>query len=386
MANKITSRALRLLEAWKGLQVSYYGGKYSVHRLLALEAFSQSASLLRSLIVCMKIPLPMVVLVFLQESVPLQDPRDGWRANYGFWIRVVILTFVITHFSTGQAVYFIDNLTISNRQLFLLSTAVSTIFTLCVIPIGANVIFPLPFSILALTPIYNIPHIVLFHVIMGGRVVQLLRERREQLVKYMNFLYAQILMMFIYRVYEVLFRYAEGSRYHLLVIMILPIMVVLIKNVVFKCTAHVEDITPEAVIFTVDFFNAIYVATCMQRASSVLAILAITVTDLSQTPIMLYGLHGRTVDIIPRVYQAVHAATGSDTAANLLNFLSLLCRDLEKWGKQSLTRVRIRSCFPHQVSSLDAALLDTLSRLDQPIASTVVVPFRKTSLLDLHPT
>ncbi|KAG6945570.1 hypothetical protein JG687_00017212 [Phytophthora cactorum] len=366
MANKITSRALRLLEAWKGLQVSYYGGKYSVHRLLALEAFSQSASLLRSLIVCMKIPLPMVVLVFLQESVPLQDPRDGWRANYGFWIRVVILTFVITHFSTGQAV--------------------STIFTLCVIPIGANVIFPLPFSILALTPIYNIPHIVLFHVIMGGRVVQLLRERREQLVKYMNFLYAQILMMFIYRVYEVLFRYAEGSRYHLLVIMILPIMVVLIKNVVFKCTAHVEDITPEAVIFTVDFFNAIYVATCMQRASSVLAILAITVTDLSQTPIMLYGLHGRTVDIIPRVYQAVHAATGSDTAANLLNFLSLLCRDLEKWGKQSLTRVRIRSCFPHQVSSLDAALLDTLSRLDQPIASTVVVPFRKTSLLDLHPT
>ncbi|KAG6961457.1 hypothetical protein JG688_00009059 [Phytophthora aleatoria] len=170
----------------------------------------------------MKIPLPMVVLVFLQESVPLQDPRDGWRANYGFWIRVIILTFVITHFSTGQAVYFIDNLTISSRRLFLLSTAVSTIFTLCVIPIGANVIFPLPFSILALTPIYNILYIVLFRVIMGGRV------------------------------YEVLFRYAEGSRYQLLVIMILPIMKVLIKNVVLKCTAHVEVITPEAVIFTVD--------------------------------------------------------------------------------------------------------------------------------------
>ncbi|KAF4036167.1 hypothetical protein GN244_ATG11809 [Phytophthora infestans] len=370
MSSKLRSRALRLLEAWKGLQVSYYGGKYSVHRLLALEAFSHGASL----IVCVQIPLPMIILVFVPESVPLQDPKEGWRANYGFWIRVVILTFVITHFSTGQAIYFIDNLTISTRRLVLLSSAVSIIFTLCVIPIGANLIFPLPFSILALTPIYmyNILHIVIFRVIMGGRVVQLLRERREQLVKYMNFLYAQILMMFIYPIYEVLFRYAEGSRYQLLVIVLLPIIKVLIKNVVLRRTTHVEDITPEAVIFTVDFFNAIYVATCMQSASSVFAVLAITVTDLSQTLIMLYGLHGRTVDIRSRVPHC-------DTSASLLSSLAIVCRNPEKFRKQSQARLRIRSCFPHQVSSLDARLLDTLSCIDQPVDSTVVVPFRKKS-------
>eukprot|EP00644_Phytophthora_capsici_P019382 jgi/Phyca11/49383/gw1.385.1.1 len=128
MANKLSTRALKLLHKWKSLQVTYYGGKYSVHRVLALETYIQRASLFRSLFVCIGIPLPMVVLVFVQESVPLQDPREGWRANYGFWIRVVILTFVITHFSTGQAVYFIDGLTISTYRLFALSGALSTIF------------------------------------------------------------------------------------------------------------------------------------------------------------------------------------------------------------------------------------------------------------------
>lgn len=80
-----------------------------------------------------------------------------------------------------------------------------------------------------MTPIYNILHIVLFRVIMGGNAVQKLLTRREQLVKYMNFLYAQILMMFVYPVYELLFRLAEGSKYQFLVIPLLPVIKVGIK-------------------------------------------------------------------------------------------------------------------------------------------------------------
>ncbi|KAG7392176.1 hypothetical protein PHYPSEUDO_001899 [Phytophthora pseudosyringae] len=378
MANKLTTRALKLLHAWKRLQVSYYGGKYSIHRLLALDAYSQRASLLRSLVVCIGTPLPMVALVFVQESVPLQDPKAGWRANYGFWIRVVILSFVITHFSTGQAVYFIDGFTISARQLFVLSATVSIIFTLCTVLIGANLIFPLPFSILAMTPIYNILHIVLFRVIMGGRCMQLLLERRGQFIKYMNFLYAQIVMMFLYPVYEMLFRFAEGSRYQVVVILLLPVIKVLIKNVVLRCTAHVEDITPEAVIFTVDFFNAIYVATCMQSASSVLAVLAITITDLSQTLIMLYGLHHRTLGIVPSLYQTDSAPSKSNNATGMLSSLSSLCRDPDKFGQQVRMNVQVRSCFPHQLSAVDSSLLDTLTTLER-IDATAVVPFRKIS-------
>jgi hypothetical protein len=378
MASTLATRGAGLLAAWKRLQVSYYGGKYSIHRLLALEAFSQSTSLWRALATCVGTPLPMAVLVFVQESIPLQDPRDGWRANYGFWLRVVILTFVITHFSTGQAVYFIDGFSISTRQLVLLSASVSGTFTLCTLPIGANVIFPLPFSILAMTPIYNVLHIVLFRLVMGGQAVRQLMLQRAQLVKYMNFLYAQIVMMFLYPVYELLFRSAEGSRYQLLVILLLPVIKVLIKNVVLRCTAHVEDITPEAVIFTVDFFNAVYVATCMQSASSAFAICAITITDLSQTAIMLYGLHRRTSTILPLLRQTVETAGHQES---LLRALGALCRDPDKVGKQVLTDVRARSCFPHPLSPADATLVDTLALIDQRSGSSTVLPFRRSSSL-----
>jgi hypothetical protein len=389
---KLTSRGLdELLHAWKRLQVSYYGGKYSIHRLLALEAFSQGASFWRALVTCIGTPLPMVVLVFAQEAIPLQDPRDGWRVNYGFWIRVAILIFVVTHFLTSQAVHFIDGFTMSTRRLVLLSASVSGLFMICAVSICANVIFPLPFSILILTPICNTLHIIAFRIIMGGQVVRQLMRQRVQLVKYLNFFYAQISMMFIYPVYELLFRFAEGSRYQLLVILLLPVIKVLIKNVVLRCTAHVEDIAPESVIFTVDFFNAVYVATCMQSASTVFAICAITITDLSQTTITLYSLHRRTGTTLQRLRQTASTCTTEthDNRHGLLSALCALCRDPDEFRKQILANIRVRSCFPHPLSPTDTELLDKLVHSDQRGDSTAVVLFRKPSSLtslDTFPT
>ncbi|KAG3084668.1 hypothetical protein PC122_g10028 [Phytophthora cactorum] len=124
--------------------------------------------------------------------------------------------------------------------------------------IAAYVIFPIPFSVLTMTPIYNILYIVSFRLVMGADVIRRTKAQPEQFKRYMNNLHAQILMMFVYPVYEVLFRTAQGSHYQLFVILLLPMIKVIIKNIMRKCTMHAEDMVPEAVIFTVDFFNAIY--------------------------------------------------------------------------------------------------------------------------------
>lgn len=211
---------------------------------------------------------------------------------------------------------------------------------------------------------------------MGGNAVQKLLTRREQLVKYMNFLYAQILMMFVYPVYELLFRLAEGSKYQFLVIPLLPVIKVGIKNIVLRCVAHVEDIAPESVIFTVDYFNAIYVATCMQSAFSVLAIVAISVTDLSQTVIMLYGLHHRTISI----RKMLRHYTDCGNPGDMLGIICSLCQNPDKFKKVKLTDVRIYSCFPHQLSAEDADLLNICQKLKYihtkktRINSAIVVP------------
>lgn len=211
-----------------------------------------------------------------------------------------------------------------------------------------------------MTPVYNILYIASFRLVMGAEVIRRTKAQPKQFKRYMDNLHAQILMMFVYPAYEVLFRTAEGSHYQLLVILLLPLIKVIIKNIMRRCTMHAEDMVPEAVIFTVDFFNAIYVATCMQTASSVLSIVAITVTDLSQTIIMLYGLHRRTAAISSKLIRTGQSEPDTDKQDKLLDDLCSLCRNPEKFEKQIRADIRIRSCFSYYLSAADASLLDTL--------------------------
>ncbi|ETO73698.1 hypothetical protein F444_10373 [Phytophthora nicotianae P1976] len=176
---------------------------------------------------------------------------------------------------------------------------------------------------------------------MGTDVIRRTKAQPEQFKRYMNNLHAQILMMFVYPIYEVLFRTAQGSHYQLFVILLLPIIKVVIKNIMRKCTMHAEDMVPEAVIFTVDFFNAIYVATCMQTASSAVSIVIIVLTDLSQTIIMLYGLHRRTAVISSALTQTVQKPHKDQ----FLSVLCELCRNPEIFKKQ------LRAVMVHLPSS-----------------------------------
>jgi len=72
---------MRSLRLWRRMQVSYYGGKYSIHRVLALDEYTRNTSLLRVLLVLYATPLPMVLLVFGQELIRLQEVNEGWSAT-----------------------------------------------------------------------------------------------------------------------------------------------------------------------------------------------------------------------------------------------------------------------------------------------------------------
>ncbi|KAF4144651.1 hypothetical protein GN958_ATG06181 [Phytophthora infestans] len=175
-------------------------------------------------------------------------------------------------------------------------------------------------------------------------------------------------MVLTYPAYEALFRFAKGSSYQLPVILLLPFIKVAVKNMVLRCMASMEDMLPEAVIFTVDFFNAVYVATCMQSASSATAITVITTTDLSQTIIMLFGLHHRTAELLPRLCQTIDI---DPSGCDLVNALCALCGDSKKFKKQTRTDVSIRSCLPLVLADEDRELLAILERLSSEESSDV---------------
>ncbi|KAG7376648.1 hypothetical protein PHYPSEUDO_012953 [Phytophthora pseudosyringae] len=236
----------KFMRAWKGIQVSYYGGKYSVERVLALEEYARKTSLLHVIYVCIGIPLPTVVLILVQESVPLQDPTKGWRENYGFWIRAAILALVIARVVVGQTRYFITGIAISWRREIFLSVCAAATFTVVAAFISAHAIFPIPFFVLTLAPVFYTVYVVAFRIVVGGRALHHIMESRVELLRYVKFLAAQNVMACTYPAYEALFRLAQGTQYQLPVIFLLPVMKVALKNVVLRCAAHMEDMAPEA--------------------------------------------------------------------------------------------------------------------------------------------
>ncbi|KAF4029394.1 hypothetical protein GN244_ATG18875 [Phytophthora infestans] len=346
-----------LLRAWKQLQVSYYGGKYSIERLFALEELSKKTPSSRAIAVCLATPFPTVAVVLIQESIPLQDPTKDWRENYGFWLRAAILSLVIGRVVVDQMNSFIGVL-ISWKRKHLLSVCAAVIFTFAAAFTSAHTVFPVPFFVLTLVPLFYAIFAVIFRLVAGKRVFRQIVASRVEFIRYITFLVAENVVACTYPAYEALFRLAQGTQYQLPVTFLLPIMKMALRNMMLQCAVHMEDMTPEAVIFTVDFFNAVYVSSCMQSATSLVSVVAIIATDLSQTAFMLYGLHQRTTRILQRLRQSV----GGSESHNLLSAPCCLCLNPERFERQTRNGIRVYSCLQH-VLSMDKKIL--LEKLDQ---------------------
>ncbi|RLN27118.1 hypothetical protein BBJ28_00022596, partial [Nothophytophthora sp. Chile5] len=293
--NRLSAWVTKLLHAWAKLHVSYRGGRYSIERLLALDEYTRNTSLLRVLLVCVTTPLPMAMLVISQEFVPFQDPRDGWRVNYGYWIRADILTVVVTHTLVVQAKFLVEGFAMSWRQIVLFVACSIVFANIPAMVVSAYWAFPIPFGFLVMSPSFYTQLLASFYAIVGIRVIREILTHQDQLTRYINFVTAQELMAIIYPAYQVLFHAMINTPYKLPVILLLPVIKLIVKNIVLRCVTHMEDMMPEAVIFTVDFFNALYLATCMESAASTTTVLIIVTTDLAQTATVLNDAFQHTI-------------------------------------------------------------------------------------------
>ncbi|GMF32834.1 unnamed protein product [Phytophthora fragariaefolia] len=320
----------------------------------------------------------MVTLVLTQELVPLRDPKDGSSSNYGFWIRTSILVFVGIPTLVVQAAYFIDGVKIPVARLLLFSVFASVGVIASSVAICAHLIFPVPFFLLTMFPVLSVVLGISFRVIIGSRIIHEILAHRGQLARYLHFVNTKCLLIFVYPAYEALFRATRGTRYQLLVILLLHVMKLALKNIMRRRTSHIEDMTPEAVIFTVDLFNSTYMATCMQSASSLVTVTVISAIDLSLTIIMLHGLHRRTASTLAR-WRHVGSAHENHS---LLTALALLCRIPDQFQKQDRTGIHVYSQLgynlPVEVEQM-MALLDIIPKevlpkggasCPQPMSST----------------
>ncbi|GMF38394.1 unnamed protein product [Phytophthora fragariaefolia] len=224
---------------------------------------------------------------------------------------------------------------------------------------AANVWFPVPFTVITLVPSFYVVSITCICMVAGISVVQTVLKDTKRLFRYGCFIATQQLMALIYPAYQVLFLTANNTKYQLPVILLLPVIKLIVKNIALRCVTHMEDMMPEAVIFTVDFFNALYMSTTMESATSTWTVVIVVVIDVAQSATVLLRLHRTTATLLRRLNQTIKPY---DSNKSMLSASAQLCRSADSFGRQYRQRIRIRSCLLHDITGEERELLDRLER------------------------
>lgn len=357
------SKALgtKLYDAWCSLQLTQFGGSYSVERMVALDEYTRSTSLSRVVLVCISVPVFIVSVVLLQENVPLQSPASGWQSNYGFWTRAFVFGVVSTYGFASQVGPMLDVDPLSSRQ--------TTVFCSCtgigIIAIGVVAselwVFPIPFFTLSLSWVWMVLFVGILRALLGARGFRQIRMQRESLRRMNVFSSLQGLMCAAYPAYQVLFNRVSGTYYELPVLLLLPVFKLIMRSASAFMIVNKEDRIPEQVVFSVDFFDALYRATFLQSLSTT-SIAVIMIIDLVQTLIEMHDLHQRTQSILAKYNELSGISHLRDSHGNLLNAVRSIYYESKPFRLQG---VRVRSCIPHCLSLEGISFLNQIEGFTQ---------------------
>ncbi|POM71520.1 Hypothetical protein PHPALM_11905 [Phytophthora palmivora] len=332
---------------YRVVHFAHYGGKYSIERMLAFEEYTRNTSIVRVLLVVTGAPLIIIILVLCQEMIPLQDPADGWKANYGFWIRAGLVGVGVGYAGSIQIGFWLDAPSLSSKQIVVFCVAMGCGYVAAGMVMAELWVFPIPFFMFTLCMVTTSLVLVNFRIAVGAREFREILTKREQLRRVNKIGLLQAFMYIVYPAYQVLFSKTIRSYYEFPVLLILPVFRLVVKVVFANAASHKEDMIPVQVVFTVDFFDAIYLATFLQTMSS-FTIAALMVVDLAQTASELHELHRQTRRIISQIQATVGNSDRSST--NLLQEIrGMFCSD-ESLKHIRTKKVQVRSCFYHKLS------------------------------------
>lgn len=345
-----------LLSAYRRVQVSHRG-KYSIERLLALQEYSQSTSTLRVLLVCVLTPMPMLVIALGLESIPLQDPSAGWKADRGMWMRTALAIVFGTCTIGDQIRLLVPGVAVRWVHVIVMSAVVSVFYTVTTVEVAALWVFPIPFMIIVMNGPLLASLAASFFIVVGRRSIQRMLRLgmdRQMLVRYAWFLCAQAMLCLVYPVYSVMFVHLANAGYEVAALLVLPVVRVLMRNLMAYYSSHLEDPIPAAAIFTVELFNSLHLAASMQRVSSIYSVLVILVVDTVQVLFALHGLRSDVSSLAVSSVQSDVANYGVRLSPPNVLFGAVNCAAAASVALSATTersfRIRLRSCVKHKLS------------------------------------
>lgn len=151
----------RLVAKWEAIQVGRQGS-YSIERLESLDYYCKTTSALCAVFVCLLTPLPALGVALLLESLTLQPPSAGWGANWVFWVRVTVISFILTTNAMLVLRRLVVGLPLTFAKIMVISSGVSAGFTGFALMLASVVGFPVPFVML----IGGVPNVFVIGVML----------------------------------------------------------------------------------------------------------------------------------------------------------------------------------------------------------------------------
>ncbi|KAK1946754.1 hypothetical protein P3T76_002306 [Phytophthora citrophthora] len=267
----------RVGEAWISVQVEFQG-RYSVKRLSRFKDYMVVTSFTRVMAIAFLSPLPCLLLALIVEAVPLEDPARGVRDNWVFLIRFGFVTGLMVGsmvFTMGRNV---PALIVKTRHVLTIAVLSATAAVATLYAVGSTTVFPVPFTMLLASP----PSIVVYGIcfaIFWGRQFKADPAIQKEMEQQTTVLNCQVSLTLIYPMYIFGFTSFTGV-YQTIFVVVLPIIKLLAKNWVSRALKGHNDLKPEAVIFNVEVFNALYIANALQVASTQASTVTIMAVDV----------------------------------------------------------------------------------------------------------
>ncbi|KAE8969065.1 hypothetical protein PR003_g28561 [Phytophthora rubi] len=277
----------RLWRAWTSLQVEFQG-RYSIDRLSKLKNYMENVSVGRITAWLLLSPLPCLILAVMVEAVPLAPPEDGVRANWVFLIRFGF----VTGFMVGSLIFQMGRnvpaLVVKMHHVLTIGilTALAAVGTLYAVASATT--FPVPFSMLIASPPSVVVYAICFAIIWGAqfKASPTIQKEMEQQTTVLN---CQLSLTLVYPMYIYGFTSFTGV-YQTIFVIVLPIIKLVAKNWVSRALTGHNDLKPEAVIFNVEVFNALYISNALQVASTQASTITIMAVDMLHLGLSMYDV------------------------------------------------------------------------------------------------
>lgn len=347
--------------AWRSVQIGYRS-KYTVERLQALDEYYRNTSRLRLIAFALLTPVPALLLVITLECIPLREPSEGWRANYASWFRLHVMGFTIALGLVFQIKGLIVGLFLSTKQAVAIAALTSGCHIGVMIAASILWVFPLPFGIVLSVIPFVMFFVVFFLLAVGRREFETIPDLGLQLRRQIYIVIAQAILVLVYPSFSALYL-SVSSHYQAGLVMLLPFMKIVMKNFVARSSSHLEEFVPEVVVFSVEVFNALYVAICMQTAGSAAATTVILTFDAVNSVLSIRSIHYETE--ATRKLQKRYRSTA------LLQNVIDICNQPGILGNRESASISLRSPIQHQLSGEGCTLLEGLVRRQLIFADTI---------------